>query len=75
MKFSAVALLTLAHGILAMPQISDKTNEMAKRSAQTHNQDICLRICWFEEPRCPEGWYANQQGECWTCCRGTGEEK
>ncbi|KAL6362041.1 hypothetical protein LRP88_05524 [Fusarium phalaenopsidis] len=75
MKFSAVALLTLAHGIFAMPQISYKTNEMAKRSAQLQNQDICLLVCWFEKPDCPESWYANQQGECWTCCRSTGEEK
>ncbi|KAM6534658.1 hypothetical protein FALCPG4_004284 [Fusarium falciforme] len=74
MKFSAVALLTLAHGILAMPQISDMTNEMAKRSAQIHNQDICLLVCFSEERQCPESWYANQQGECWTCCRGVDEE-
>lgn len=59
MRFSAVALLTLAHGILAMPKISDKTNEMAKRSAQTDNQDICLRICYFEELQCTEGWVSN----------------
>ncbi|KAL2690145.1 hypothetical protein Neosp_004213 [[Neocosmospora] mangrovei] len=74
MKFSAVTLLTLAHGILAMPKVSDKTNEAAKRSAELHNRDFCLTICYFDEPECGEGWYASKQDEeCWTCCRA--EEK
>ncbi|KAJ4202418.1 hypothetical protein NW767_005788 [Fusarium falciforme] len=75
MKFSAVALLTLAHGILAMPQISDKTNEMAKRSAQIHNPDICLRVCWIEESQCPEAWYASQQVRRASAGLAAGEEK
>ncbi|KAJ4319928.1 hypothetical protein N0V84_006111 [Fusarium piperis] len=69
MKFSAVALITLAHGILAMPQVPDKTNEIAKRSAELHNRDICWLACFPEKPSCPESW-----GECWTCCLGI-EEK
>ncbi|RSM02311.1 hypothetical protein CDV31_010960 [Fusarium ambrosium] len=74
MKFSAVALFTLAQGILAMPQMSDKTNEMAKRSAEIYGRDICWLLCAPEKIECPEEWYASKQGDCWTCCRGIDEE-
>jgi hypothetical protein len=35
----------------------------------TSLQDICFLICLPESPQCPNGWYASQKGDCWTCCR------
>jgi hypothetical protein len=23
------------------------------------NYDVCLKVCWPEEPKCPEGWVSN----------------
>ncbi|KAM0257471.1 hypothetical protein ACHAPA_011731 [Fusarium lateritium] len=42
------------------------------------NYDVCLKVCWPEEPKCPEGWKATKFGEgdypCWTCCKSTGDD-
>ncbi|KAM0421053.1 hypothetical protein ACHAPT_011124 [Fusarium lateritium] len=73
MKFSTAALFTLAHGIFAMPQVSDKINEMVKRSAQADGNEICWLACFSEEPDCPEKWHSKELGECWTCCASTDE--
>ncbi|KAJ4009519.1 hypothetical protein NW752_009109 [Fusarium irregulare] len=41
--------------------------------------DICLRVCWPEEPKCADGWYSNQMGTsdnpCWTCCKAPSVSK
>lgn len=38
-------------------------------SAQaTDKLGVCLRICSSEQSNCPDGWNAQQLGECWTCC-------
>ncbi|RGP81755.1 pathogenicity [Fusarium longipes] len=31
----------------------------------------CLKVCWGEEPKCPDNWEPTKFGEeypCWTCC-------
>ncbi|KAH7235557.1 hypothetical protein BKA59DRAFT_516076 [Fusarium tricinctum] len=42
------------------------------------NYDVCLKVCWPEEPKCPEGWNSKKFGEddypCWTCCKSTGDD-
>ncbi|KIL92211.1 hypothetical protein FAVG1_04619 [Fusarium avenaceum] len=42
------------------------------------NYDVCLKVCWPEEVKCPEGWNSKKFGEdeypCWTCCKKTGED-
>ncbi|KAM0351807.1 hypothetical protein ACHAPU_002319 [Fusarium lateritium] len=41
------------------------------------NYEVCLKVCWPEEPKCPEGWNAKKFGDdypCWTCCRKTDDE-
>jgi hypothetical protein len=25
------------------------------------NYDVCLKVCWPEEPKCPEGWVSKAQ--------------
>ncbi|KAL3466118.1 hypothetical protein BJX64DRAFT_284698 [Aspergillus heterothallicus] len=37
-------------------------------AAPTEPTDICLAICYLEEPDCPAPSYAKNEGECWTCC-------
>ncbi|KAL2788512.1 hypothetical protein BJX66DRAFT_340185 [Aspergillus keveii] len=37
-------------------------------AAPTETPDICLAICYLEEPECPGPSYPKNEGECWTCC-------
>ncbi|KAL4895281.1 hypothetical protein BDV59DRAFT_173591 [Aspergillus ambiguus] len=30
--------------------------------------DICLMICYFQQPNCTEPSYPKKSGDCWTCC-------
>ncbi|CEI66134.1 unnamed protein product [Fusarium venenatum] len=34
---------------------------------------VCLKVCWPEEPKCPEGW-GDDDYACWTCCRKERDE-
>ncbi|KAF5676141.1 pathogenicity protein [Fusarium heterosporum] len=40
------------------------------------NYEVCLKVCFPEEPKCPEGWNNKKFGDgdypCWTCCKKTG---
>ncbi|KAF2278332.1 uncharacterized protein EI97DRAFT_456750 [Westerdykella ornata] len=31
-------------------------------------RDVCLAICYFDEPECGAPSYAVKTNECWTCC-------
>ncbi|KAL4724317.1 hypothetical protein ACLX1H_008930 [Fusarium chlamydosporum] len=41
--------------------------------------DVCFRVCWPEEPTCPEGWNSKNLGKdydpCWTCCKSAGDDE
>ncbi|KAL2825049.1 hypothetical protein BDW59DRAFT_146746 [Aspergillus cavernicola] len=37
-------------------------------AAPSPSADICLKICYAEEPECASPSYAQQEGACWTCC-------
>ncbi|KAK4171136.1 hypothetical protein QBC36DRAFT_340571 [Triangularia setosa] len=40
--------------------------------------DICLRVCWPEQPQCPSSWDPKNLGTddepCWTCCRNPNDD-
>ncbi|KAJ4139690.1 hypothetical protein NW768_001031 [Fusarium equiseti] len=44
-----------------------------------NTSEVCLRVCWAEEPKCPEGWSSKKFGDgdypCWTCCKSTGDDE
>ncbi|KAJ4178034.1 hypothetical protein NW755_013452 [Fusarium falciforme] len=84
MKFSTAAILSLATGAIAMPWSTQPRNSHSEitlrvkvgespTKARLAKTDICWLLCASDEIQCPEGWYASQQGECWTCCRGSEE--
>ncbi|PQK11328.1 hypothetical protein BB8028_0002g16460 [Beauveria bassiana] len=31
--------------------------------------DLCWKACFQSAPQCPDGWDAEQKGQCWTCCK------
>ncbi|KAF5026512.1 hypothetical protein F66182_1372 [Fusarium sp. NRRL 66182] len=91
MKYSTVAIVALAQGIVAMPWSVAQHDHSESKFTST-NEDITLSvkvsqsplrkgtptansfaICWLlcasEQVRCPDGWYAKQMGDCWTCCK------
>ncbi|KAL2855383.1 hypothetical protein BJY01DRAFT_243347 [Aspergillus pseudoustus] len=37
-------------------------------AAPTEPTDICLAICYLQEPDCTPPSYPKNEGECWTCC-------
>ncbi|KAH7186107.1 uncharacterized protein B0J16DRAFT_415374 [Fusarium flagelliforme] len=43
------------------------------------DNEVCLKVCWPEEPKCPEGWSSKKLGEdnypCWTCCKSFSDDK
>nr|AGF29848.1 putative pathogenicity protein [Fusarium oxysporum] len=49
-----------------------------KGVVNVHNYEVCLKVCWPEEPKCPDGWNAKKFGDgdypCWTCCKKTGDD-
>ncbi|KAL5621022.1 hypothetical protein FOBRF1_004268 [Fusarium oxysporum] len=49
-----------------------------KGVVNVHNYEVCLKVCWPEEPTCPEGWNSKKFGDgdfpCWTCCKKTGDD-
>ncbi|CAF3486976.1 unnamed protein product [Fusarium graminearum] len=62
-------------------QISDGSsivNPKPKGTINIENYEVCLKVCWPEEPKCPEGWNAKKFGDgdypCWTCCKKTGDD-
>ncbi|KAG2124540.1 hypothetical protein BD769DRAFT_1467561 [Suillus cothurnatus] len=57
MKSIQFAILAILAAVAGVKAATDGTTE------------ICQFICLHEEPVCPEGWYAYETGDCWTCCR------
>ncbi|CAF3591877.1 hypothetical protein FGSG_11135 [Fusarium graminearum PH-1] len=63
-------------------QISDGSssivNPKPKGTINIENYEVCLKVCWPEEPKCPEGWNAKKFDDgdypCWTCCKKTGDD-
>ncbi|KAF5648834.1 hypothetical protein F25303_4862 [Fusarium sp. NRRL 25303] len=74
MKYSAVALLTLAQGIVAIPSLLRQIKQSQSKALvpdqdisdmpHTKKENVCWLLCASEEIQCPDEW-----GECWTCCR------
>ncbi|PMD32343.1 hypothetical protein L207DRAFT_590634 [Hyaloscypha variabilis F] len=56
---------------LALPELDVSISVTVGQAQEItlNNQNICFMICLPEEPTCPEGWYASEQGQCWTCCK------
>ncbi|RBR09079.1 uncharacterized protein FIESC28_10019 [Fusarium coffeatum] len=42
-------------------------------------EEVRLKVCWSEEPKCPEGWNPKKFGDgdygCWTCCKSFDEDR
>ncbi|KAF4436567.1 putative pathogenicity protein [Fusarium austroafricanum] len=56
---------------------SSSPHGFTKHKASNMNRkayDICWAACFGEEPSCPEGWYSKNFGDCYTCCRSTGDD-
>ncbi|KAE8381619.1 hypothetical protein BDV26DRAFT_289259 [Aspergillus bertholletiae] len=66
MKISTVlaAAATLLTGVNA-----------ASRYVEIHSSEICWRVCFPEEPKCPHGWHDKKFGHCYTCCKGHDDDK
>lgn len=58
---------------IALFGISVVLGSPSPQEADVHAGDespgICLRACFNDRIDCPEGWNAQQMGDCWTCCR------
>ncbi|SCO86312.1 uncharacterized protein FRV6_10439 [Fusarium oxysporum] len=63
---------------VSQPSSNHPFSPSHKGVVNVHNYEVCLKVCWPEEPKCPEGWNAKKFGDgdypCWTCCKKTGDD-
>ncbi|CAF3451621.1 unnamed protein product, partial [Fusarium graminearum] len=55
------------------PPSNHASSPMHRGVVNVHNYEVCIKVCWPEEPTCPEGW-GDGDYHCWTCCKKTGDE-
>ncbi|QPC80162.1 hypothetical protein HYE68_010914 [Fusarium pseudograminearum] len=77
MKFSILSTIILAQGIISEGS-SSIVHPKPKGAINIANYEVCLKVCWPEEPKCPEGWVSDTIGDedypCWTCCKKTDDD-
>ncbi|KAF4436566.1 putative pathogenicity protein [Fusarium austroafricanum] len=58
---------------IQVSQASNNHGFTTKGTVNPNHYDVCLKVCWPEEPKCPEGWDSKKFGDdgypCWTCCK------
>ncbi|SCN67648.1 uncharacterized protein FFB20_02701 [Fusarium fujikuroi] len=63
---------------VSQPSSNHAVTPNHKGVVNVHNYEVCLKVCWPEEPTCPEGWVSDLEGDsdypCWTCCKKTGDD-
>ncbi|KAF9771751.1 hypothetical protein IL306_010601 [Fusarium sp. DS 682] len=63
---------------VSQPSSNHNFTPKSKGAINVNNYEVCLKVCWPEEPQCPEGWNSKKFGDsdypCWTCCKPTGDD-
>ncbi|KLO88696.1 uncharacterized protein LW93_4507 [Fusarium fujikuroi] len=63
---------------VSQPSSNHAVSPNHKGVVNVNNYDVCLKVCWPQEPTCPEGWNSKKFGDsdypCWTCCKKTGDD-
>ncbi|KAF2796040.1 hypothetical protein K505DRAFT_373498 [Melanomma pulvis-pyrius CBS 109.77] len=81
MRFSLATILMATSLVAATPTPKERVVIMLESDATSKHHkaskavsEICFLACFPSKPNCAEGWYAKEMGDCWTCCKDTGEE-